>query len=714
MQVITNANSNRNDQGDAPRLARAQPFKLLRYFSVASLLGMVLVTVCLIWIDRAHELRSLVDHESRAHADLTRAFANTVWARHRGFVLGSSGRSKEALLADPAMAQLQADVQNTMRGLQVAKIKIYNLDGLTVFSTDARQVGEDKSANQGFRHARDGGVDSQITYREKFDAFEGVINNRNLIASYIPVRNVPDAAPEGVFEVYSDVTELLHRQNQSQWQMFATVLATLAGLYLFLYFVVRKADRTITRQYQEQETQAQEVRHQASHDVLTGLPNRKYFSERLDQSISAARHYGHPCALMFIDLDRFKCVNDSLGHDAGDILLKIISQRIHSCLRGDDLLFRMGGDEFTVILTTAGETEAADLVAKRILAAVGNPVSIQEHELLIGASIGIAVFPGDGDNPETLLKNADAAMYSVKKNGQSAYAYFHTVMNQGALQRLNFEVALQKGFRDDEFTLYYQPRLNASTRRVVALEALLRWISPSRGLVPPNEFIGVLESTGMMNAVGEWVLRSACAQICRWQQQPGWVPLRVSVNVSAVQFQNDTFVAMVEAVLRDTGVPPGLIEFELTESLLIHDPERANATIQALKALGIRIALDDFGTGYSSLNYLRHFAVDYLKIDRSFVTEIATNARDRAVATAIIELARALNITVVAEGVETEAQATFFSDLQCGELQGFLFCKPLPVDQLQHYLRIEPVLLNQQRDLQSLWGSAPNGALASD
>jgi EAL domain-containing protein (putative c-di-GMP-specific phosphodiesterase class I) len=242
---------------------------------------------------------------------------------------------------------------------------------------------------------------------------------------------------------------------------------------------------------------------------------------------------------------------------------------------------------------------------------------------------------------------------------------------------------------------------------------LLRWISPSRGLVPPNEFIGVLESTGMMNAVGEWVLRSACAQIGRWQQQPGWVPLRVSVNVSAVQFQNVSFVAMVEAVLRDTGVSPDLIEFELTESLLIHDPEQANATIQALKALGIRIALDDFGTGYSSLNYLRHFAVDYLKIDRSFVIEIATNARDRAVATAIIELARALNITVVAEGVETEAQAAFFSDLHCGELQGFLFCKPLPVDQLQPYLGIEPVRANNQPDLQGQWGGVPNGALAS-
>lgn len=667
----------------------ARRFRLTRYFSLASLIGIAVVTATLIWTDREHELSSLVDHESRANADLTRAFSNTVWTRHREFVLGPAGRSRAALLADPALPRLRADVLNTMKGLRIAKIKIYSLDGLTVFSTDEAQIGEDKSTNQGFRDAREGAVSSQITYREKFDAFEGVLNKRNLIASYIPVRPSPGSPPEGVFEVYSDVTDLLQRQSRAQWQVSGTVLAALTALYLFLFFVVHKADAIIARQDRERDASGEEVRHQACHDVLTGLPNRKFFTDQLDHAIAMATRHGHTSTLMFIDLDRFKVVNDSLGHAAGDTLLKIVSARIQSCLRASDLLFRIGGDEFTVILPEVSTPEEAAVVARRILLAVAGPVSIQEHELMVGASIGIAVFPGDGDSAECLLKSADSAMYSAKKDGPGIFAFYHAEMNRRALQRLDLEAALQRALRDGEFELYYQPRLNAATRRVVAVEALLRWVSPARGVVGPDEFIGVLEATGMMTAVGEWVLRSACRQICSWQQL-NCAPLRVSVNVSASQFRNATFVAMVESVLHDTGVSPALLELELTESLLIGNPEQASATINALKALGIRIALDDFGTGYSSLNYLRHFAVDYLKIDRSFVTEIATNGRDRAVATAIIELAAALDIKVVAEGVETEAQAAFFAGMQGGELQGYLFSKPLPVHELLRYLAMRP------------------------
>ena len=670
-----------------PAQQGSRAFKLTRFFSVTSLIGIVVVTACLFWTYRAQIERHLIDHESRANADLTRAFANSVWGRYRSFVLDSAGRSRESLSADPAVAQLRADVLAKMSGLQIVKIKIYNVEGLTVFSTDEKQIGEDKSANEGFRGARAGGVASQITYREKFDAFEGVLNKRNLIASYVPIRSAPGAAVEGVFEVYSDVTELLHTQSRAQWQVAAIVLALLATLYLFLLLVVRKADRIIARQEQERAAKEEQVRHQAYHDALTGLPNRAYFAERLGEAISLAARHGHACALMFIDLDRFKIVNDSLGHQAGDALLKLISERIQACLRNSDLLFRMGGDEFTIVLPEIATTDDAAFVARRILEAVAQPASVHEHELTVGATIGIAVYPGDGDNADEMLKNADAAMYSAKQRTRGTHAFYRAAMNQRALQRLNLEAALQKAFRDGEFTLYYQPRLDAATRQVVAVEALLRWISPSRGVVPPAEFIGVLEDTGLMTIVGEWVLRNACIQACRWRKE-GVAPLRVSVNVSALQFQSGAFVAMVERVLRDTGVEPGSIELELTESLLIANAEQARATIGALKALGLRISIDDFGTGYSSLNYLRHFAVDYLKIDRSFVTEIATNPRDRAVALAIIDLAKALGITVVAEGVETEAQATFFSNVPGGELQGFLFSKPLPVDLLERFLAL--------------------------
>ncbi len=675
---------------------RPRPFRLTRYFSLASLAGVLLVTASLFWTFRALTERHLLDQQSRSNAELTRAFANSVWGRYRVFVATSTGRSRGDLLTDAALADLRADVLTKMRGLSIAKVKIYNLAGTTVFSTDASQIGEDKSGNQGFIDARAGGVASQITYRELFDSFEGVINNRNLIASYVPIRISADAPVEGVFEVYADVTELLEKQHRAQWQVAAVVLVLLGTLYGFLLIVVRKADRIIAAQEAERAAKDEQVRHQAYHDALTGLPNRAYFSERLSEAVSLAARHGHNCGLMFIDLDRFKIVNDSLGHPAGDALLRAVSERIHHGLRGSDLLFRMGGDEFTVILPQVGLPEDAAYVARRIIAAVAQPVTVQGHELTVGATIGIAVFPGDGQSAEALVKNADAAMYAAKESGRGTHAFYSADMNQRSLQRLDLESALKRGFRDGEFELHYQPRIDAATRHVAALEALLRWASPTRGLVLPGEFIGTLEDTGMMPIVGEWVLRTACAQTRAWHDA-GMAPLRVSVNVSASQFQSDAFVPMVRRVLAESGAVPAQIELELTESLLITHADRARITIAELKAMGLRISIDDFGTGCSSLNYLRHLEVDFLKIDRSFVTDIASSPRDRAVASAIIELADALDIAVVAEGVETQDQADFFSSSPCAELQGFLFCRPLPAQRVMAFVAEERLSLDSAR-----------------
>ncbi len=666
-------------------VVRRKPFRLLRYFSLVSLIGLVVATAALLWAYRALAEHHLVGHETRANAELTRAFSNAVWTRYRGFVAGSSGMSREALLADPSVAELRADVLSKMRGLSVVKVKIYNLEGLTVFSTDEKQIGEVKRGNAGFAQALAGAAVGSITHRDEFDAFEGTLSHRDLIATYIPIRAAAGTPVEGVFEVYSDVTALLNEQRDAQWQVAVLVLLLLSSLYLFLLGTVRKADRIIERQEQEGAEREAQVRHQAYHDALTGLPNRACFAERLAEAISLAGRHGHACALMFIDLDRFKIVNDSLGHQTGDDLLRIAAERIRGCLRDSDLLFRMGGDEFTVILPRIAAPEDAAFVARRIIAAVADPVTLLGHEINVGATVGIAVHPTDGPTADALVKNADSAMYSAKEAGRGRHAFYSGDMNDRAVRRLELETALKKGLRDGEFTLHYQPRLAAESRRTVALEALLRWAPPGRPLVPPCEFIPVLEDIGMMPIIGEWVLRSACTQTRQWRDE-GLPPLRVSVNVSPAQFQSAGFLAMVERVLRDTGADSSLIELELTESTLLADPAQARHTLAALKVLGLSVSIDDFGTGFSSLNYLRHLAVDFLKIDRSFVSDIADSARDRAVAGAIIQLAEALGIAVVAEGVETEAQAEFFCGAQCAELQGYLFCRPIPAGQIGEFL----------------------------
>lgn len=406
----------------SPSVAR---FRLLRYFSIASLVGIVAVTVCLIATYRELTLRHLIEHEGRANAALTRSFANTTWARYRTLVAGAAGKSREALLADPLVSKLRAEVQAQMHGLPVVKLKVYHPEGLTVFSTDERQIGRDERGAPGILAAQQGRVISHISYREKFNAFEGEIAQRNLIASYVPVGGLPGGPPEAVFEVYSDVTDLLAQQNQAQWQVAGLVLALLMTLYAFLFVVVRKADRVIQRQRRERAVQEAAMRHQAFHDALTGLPNRTSFRRRLDKALAQASRTGRTAALLFLDLDRFKQVNDSLGHPAGDQLLKTVAQRLSACLREGDLLFRMGGDEFTVILPTVRHREEVALVAQRLRDAASQPVSIDGQEVRVGASVGVALVPSDTPHSaDVLLRQADTAMYTAKANGRGTHAFY--------------------------------------------------------------------------------------------------------------------------------------------------------------------------------------------------------------------------------------------------------------------------------------------------
>ncbi len=403
-------------------------FRLTRYFSLTSLVGVVAVTACLIGLYGQLTLDQLVEHEERANADLTRALSNAIWSRYRLFVAAPPGRTRTELLADPAQVSLRADVLHHMKGLNIAKVKIYDLRGLTVFSTDPSQIGEDKGTNPGLRRALEGGSHSQITYRERFDAFEGTLNRRSLRASYVPARTRAEGPVEGVFEVYSDVTHLLARQRRAKQQVAGAVLLLLGTLYLFLLAVVRKADRVLAEQARQRADGEAQARHLASHDLLTGLPNRLCFGERFAPALAHAARHGRRCALMFVDLDGFKGVNDRLGHAAGDAALRELAARMQACVRQSDVVFRMGGDEFTVLLPEIVGPDDTTEIAQRIVTSVAEPLWLQGQRVAVGASVGIAVYPEDGTQPDTLLRNADAAMYAAKEGGRGRHLYWRPAM----------------------------------------------------------------------------------------------------------------------------------------------------------------------------------------------------------------------------------------------------------------------------------------------
>jgi diguanylate cyclase (GGDEF)-like protein len=660
--------------------------KVFRYSSFVGLVAVIAVTVALSWFYRRLAFDALVETETRSNVALTKAFANSIWPSYAAFV-GQAGTLPAADLPQrDEIRQLRRDLKLLAQGLDVVKVKVYDTRGLTVFSTDARQIGQDKRANTGFRAALGGTAASEITYRDHFDAWEGEITDRNIIATYVPVR-IQEAAPvEAVMEVYSDVTPLVAKLGRTQIQIVAGVIGALSLLYLLMLWMTGRSDRILREQEAERVAGEERIRYQAYHDPLTGLPNRTSFVEHLEEAIRRSKRFGWSLGLMFLDLDRFKRVNDSLGHEAGDELLRIAAGRLQGCIRESDMLFRMGGDEFTVLLENVKGAEEAAAVAVRMSQAVAEPIELRHHELAATVSIGIALYPKDDQTGERLVESADTAMYRAKDLGRNRYAFFTQEMNDRVESQLVLEAGLQRAVRNDEFVLHYQPRVAAATRRVVGVEALLRWQHPERGLVPPNEFIPLLEESGLIVPVGARVLESACRQNKAWQDA-GLPPMRVSVNISSRQFRTGSLEETVREALRASGLAPEWLEIELTESLLVENSEHAVAVMERLKAIGVAISIDDFGTGYSSLGYLKRFPIDSLKIDRSFVKDLRTSATDAAIVDAISALAHSLGLGLVAEGVEEAGQAEFLRARYCTEMQGYLFGRPVPPEEMADAVR---------------------------
>ncbi|MGB9031225.1 MAG: EAL domain-containing protein, partial [Acidobacteriaceae bacterium] len=419
----------------------------------------------------------------------------------------------------------------------------------------------------------------------------------------------------------------------------------------------------------------------AYHDALTGLPNRALFMDRLECALAGARRRSEKLAVLFLDLDRFKNINDSLGHSIGDRLLKVVAERLKDSLREQDTVARVGGDEFLIMLSGADHAAEPALAARRLMNAMARPFFVEGHMLSTSSSIGVSIFPDHGEDGETLIKNADAAMYCAKDDGSNRVRVFADRMNRAAVAQLTLENDLRTALEAKEFFLVFQPQMELATGTITGIEALLRWQHPVLGLVPPDRFIPVAENTGLILPIGDWVLRTAGAQIVEWQRQ-GLALAPVSVNVSALQFRQEGFCASIRRVLRETGLPASSLELELTESVLLSNADVMRPVLQELKDMGVALAIDDFGTGYSSLSYLKQFRFAKLKIDRSFIREVATSSDDAAITTAIIRMAKSLNMRVVAEGVENPAQMAFLRERGCDEIQGYYFSRPVAADDM--------------------------------
>jgi diguanylate cyclase (GGDEF)-like protein len=471
----------------------------------------------------------------------------------------------------------------------------------------------------------------------------------------------------------------------------------LARLAENVSFALENFDRDAEKKQAEER-----IKYLATHDVLTGLPNRASFNQLLDLSIKSARRNDRKCAVLFIDLDRFKVINDSLGHAAGDALLIEVSHRLRRCVRESDVVVRLGGDEFIVMLNEVADNEQTATVAQKVLAAISPAFTLAGQECHTTASIGIAMFPADGADVETLTKNADLAMYLAKEDGKNDFRFFTEGVKTQSIERLMLETSLRHALERNQFSLHYQPKVDLATRQITGVEALLRWTHPDLGMLPPMQFIPLAEEIGLIVPIGRWVLREACAQNMAWQRQ-GLRAVSMAVNLSPRQFVDENLLHDIDGALVASGMPPELLQLEVTESMVMQNVPRAIKLLDAIQSRGIRLAIDDFGTGYSSMSLMKQFPIDTIKIDRSFVRDLPDDSEDKAIAQAIIGMGKALGMTVVAEGVETTEQETFLRNHACDEMQGFLFSKPVPPEQMSDLLRpwlhISPPLQPEPRDI---------------
>ena len=694
-------------------------FNLSRYFSTVSFILIVLAAGLLGPLYQKLSLQQMQDLAEGRNVAMAQVFQNSLRNSLDALMSDSVGRDVESLTQPEEARRLHASVLELMRDTSVIRVKIYNRIGSTVFSTDARQIGESRLDNPGFRAAISGTIASELTHRDSMNSLDGTLSEVDVLASHIPIRG-KDHSVEGVFELYQDVSPFVSQLHRNMWLVTGGVALVFAALYLMQFLVVRRAQgiledqegritaardtleiqvaartdelkRTNTQLEGEivERRQAQsKLNYLAYHDPLTGLSNRRSFIERLEESLRESARHGERLAVLFIDLDQFKQVNDSLGHGVGDELLVSVAARLSEHVRLIDMLARLGGDEFICLMEGVRNEDEVEVLAREIIGAFEYPFNLEDHELFLTASVGICLSPGDGDSVLDLLRNADTAMYRAKALGRGNFHFYTPEMTRDAQERIRMENLLRRALDNGELSVHLQPQVETSSGRLVGAEALVRWNSPELGLVMPMRFIPLAEDSGLIVGLGNWVLRETCRQVMQWRKSGFDLP-QVSVNLSAKQLERPEFIDVLSQILDETGMDATSLKLELTESVVMAVGD-AFDLLARLRDLGISLSLDDFGTGYSSLSYLKMLPVQQLKIDKSFIDGIGKNRGDEAIIRTVMELARSLDFEAVAEGVETLEQSEFLAGLGCEQLQGHLHGKAVPAPEFRARWSVRP------------------------
>lgn len=563
-------------------------------------------------------------------------------------------------------------------------ITIYSPDGSRLFSNGKGNASVHKNESNAFLKALEGKISGNLSsYPFPFALF-GKKQKTNYFSLYMPIRNLRNNSVAGVLETGIDVTSLMSNLSKRGGQVLAFFIVFFLLFQLLFFFIMKRSDRT----HEKIHLQSRKFGFNffKYYDGLTRLPNRLMFMENLAKVISAEREEDKLLGVMYIGIDRLKTINDGLGHEAGNFVILEIVKRLRDCTRGRDVLSRMSGDEFAIVCEGKLTNHNMEMLAERIMKNVRNAVSYEDRELVVTASVGFALDENGINNPERLVENANIAMRNAKRLGGNRFEFYTETEESQSSERLELEIGLWNAMERKEFLIYYQPKVHTFTGEVIGMEALLRWLHPGKGIISPSRFIPLLEETGLMVPVGDWMIYEACCQTKKWHDE-GHDNLRVSVNLSMCQFISDNLVDNVSRALKESGLPPQFLEIELTESLLAEDVERAVASAYELKKLGVKLSLDDFGTGYSSLSHITRFPIDTLKVDRAFIKDVTDKKEHATLTTAIVALAKSLHLEIVAEGVETLDHFNFVKDLGCDEIQGFFFSAPVPTEGFKSTLK---------------------------